>query len=379
MILTIYACFLVMLAGLPVAMMLKNLPLFTRATSQSKLEDEAGDEKVSVLIPARNEETSIRAALESILQYPSESLEVIVQDDCSEDRTAEIVKQVEAVDPRVRLVDAIPLPEGWNGKQHACWRLAKSAKHPWLLFLDADVRLSEDAIPRMLAHVKQKDLDLLSGFPRQETKTIAEKMLIPLMHFVLLGYLPIQQMRKSRSTSFSAGCGQLMLARSESYWACDGHRSIRATRHDGMKLPRAFRSHEMNTDIFDASDIAQCRMYHNRHQVVQGLLKNATEGIASNVLIIPFSILLGGAAILPVFSFSFAVFSPVGIPRHLYVLLAIASVLSWIPPCLTKQRFSQSWLAIILHPLSVAWFLSIQWMAWIRKCMGKKVTWRGRS
>ena len=378
MILTLYAVVLVLLAGLPVAMMFRNLALFNKATNATNLLAMADEEKVSVLVPARNEEISIRAALESILKYGNESLEVIVLDDCSEDRTARIVQQVMLVDTRVRLIDAIPLPEGWNGKQHACWRLAKAATHPWLLFLDADVRFTRDAIPRMIAQAKVNNVDLLSGFPTQETGTIAEKLLIPLMHFVLLGYLPIKQMRTSTDPSLSAGCGQLMLAKSEAYWRCDGHRAIQASRHDGIQLPRAFRNHELRTDIFDASDLARCRMYQNCSQVVRGLLKNATEGIASNKLIFVFTILLAGAAVLPVLSFLLVIAGVVPATNLQLSLLALATVLSWAPRVMATMRFAQSWTGTLLHPLSVLCFLILQWVAWSQNFLGIRIAWRGR-
>jgi hypothetical protein len=378
MILTIYAVSLVILSGLPVVMMMKNLGLFRQATKDPELVRLGSQEQVSVLIPARNEEGSIRAALESILRYDNPGLEVIVQDDCSEDATAAIVRDVAATDPRVRLIDAIPLPEGWNGKQHACWRLAKAANHPWLFFADADVRFSEDAIPRMIAEAKKQEVELLSGFPLQETKTPAEKMLIPLMHFVLLGYLPIEQMRKSTSKGFSAGCGQLMLAQSEAYWRCDGHRAIRASRHDGIKLPRAFRIHDMRTDIFDASDIASCRMYTSCKEVVRGLMKNATEGIASTSRIVPFTVLLAGASVLPVVSLLVVMVFDYAQTSVVYLLLGIASILSFAPRAIVVNRYSQSWLTVVLHPLSVAWFLLIQWAAWLQSRFGKRVSWRGR-
>jgi len=378
MIITIYALSLVILSGLPVVMMIKNLGLFTKATKDPELVQLGSQEQVSVLIPARNEEGSIRAALESVLRYDNPGLEVIVQDDCSEDATAAIVREVAVTDSRVRLIDAIPLPEGWNGKQHACWRLAKAANHPWFLFVDADVRFSEAAIPRMIAEAKKQEVELLSGFPLQETKTLAEKMLIPLMHFVLLGYLPIEQMRKSTSKGFSAGCGQLMLAQREAYWRCDGHRAIRASRHDGIKLPRAFRVHDMHTDIFDASDIARCRMYTTCSEVVRGLMKNATEGIASTGRIVPFTILLAGAAVLPIVSFIAVIVFVRNQQSFVYLLLGLASILSFVPRAIVVNRYSQGWLTVVLHPLSVAWFLLIQWKAWFQSRVGKRVLWRGR-
>ena len=98
---------------------------------------------VSVLIPARNEEGTIRASVASILASKGMELEVIVMNDASTDRTTEIVTAMVRQDSRVRLEQAPRLPAGWNGKQHACWALARCAKYPVLCFVDADVRLEQ--------------------------------------------------------------------------------------------------------------------------------------------------------------------------------------------------------------------------------------------
>ena len=146
--------------------------------------------KVSVLIPARNEEASIGNCLETVLANQHIDLEVIVLDDASEDRTAEVVSELASQDSRLRLAQAEQLPPGWCGKQFACHQLAQLATNDLLVFLDADVRLEPDGLSRMLTCFKRENVDLLSGFPRQITVSTAEQLLIPLIHFVLLG-LPI--------------------------------------------------------------------------------------------------------------------------------------------------------------------------------------------
>src|SRR3954451_23638014 len=105
---------------------------------------------VSVLIPARNEERSIRAAIESVLSSRDVDLELIVLDDHSEDGTVRIVREM-ARDPRLRLEQAPELPPGWCGKQFACYTLAGLASRELLVFLDADVRLEPHGLSRMIA------------------------------------------------------------------------------------------------------------------------------------------------------------------------------------------------------------------------------------
>src|ERR1700723_3146065 len=141
----------------PCALFFVNLRLY-RLTNKTKLGDNCSspflEQAVSVLIPARNEERTIGEAVAAVLANRDVDVEVIVMDDHSTDRTAKIVSEMSSRDSRLRLESAPILPEGWCGKQHACDSLAKLACHPYLVFIDADVRLAPDALNRMLAFVK---------------------------------------------------------------------------------------------------------------------------------------------------------------------------------------------------------------------------------
>lgn len=373
MITILVSCLLLVLAALPALMVVRNLPLFQLAHDASSEMEPA---RVSVLIPARNEQAGIGQAIESVLSNRHVDWELVVMDDHSTDATSQIVAERAAADARIRLEHAPPLPEGWNGKQHACWHLAQAARFEWLLFLDADVRLGDSAIVRILAEQRHAGCELLSGFPRQITVSLAERLLIPLMYYVLLGFLPLDQMRASRKAEFGAGCGQLFLVRREDYMAAGGHASIRASRHDGLQLPRSFRRAGMRTDLFDASDIASVRMYHDWSSVLHGLQKNATEGIANAKLIVLFTGLLLGAAVLPILSLAHALYHGWNWPA--ISLLLVASLLSFLPRILIARRLESSWLGAALHPLSVAIFVAIQWMAFARQAIGGPVSWRGR-
>jgi glycosyltransferase involved in cell wall biosynthesis len=330
------------------------------------------------LIPARNEELGIAAAVRSIAANTWRELEILVMDDHSSDRTAEIVQSLSKSDSRIHLANSLELPPGWNGKQHACWQAAQLAQGELLLFMDADVRLQPDAIERYVAQFDHRRAKLLSGFPNQEQGTLSEALLIPLMYVVLLGYLPLDQMRASVKPEFGAGCGQLFLAEREAYFACKGHQAIAGSRHDGLKLPRAFRSAGHMTDLFDASDLATVRMYRGWREVTRGLLKNATEGIANPKLILVFSVLLIGGFTAPVLSFAHALFY--GWKALPTVLLGLATLLSFLPRALIARRLGHSPVGVILNPLAILLFVMLQWMALVRQATGLgTVAWRGRT
>ena len=219
--------------------------------------------------------------------------------------------------------------------------------------------------------------ELVSGIPWQETGTWSEKMLIPLIHFVLLCFLPIKRMRMSTSPAFAAGCGQLFLAKKYSYEAMGGHASIKQSLHDGITLPRAYRKNGMMTDLCDVTELAECRMYRGFGQVWFGLAKNATEGMAKPFLLTFFTIFLLVGQVIP--------FGIVGFIWYfescwgLRLVSVIAVCLAYSARFTAKVAFRQSLFGALMHPLGILILLAIQWYALIRQGIGKPSGWKGRA
>ena len=434
--LTTLARIALVLAALPAGLFLVNLLIYRPISRGSRREEahsenavhaersaelkseppDVGGYGISVLIPARNEEANIRATLEAVLANHDPAFEVVVLDDHSTDQTAAIVSGFAQRDARVRLETAPLLPAGWCGKQHACHVLAGLARHPLLVFMDADVQLAPDALTRMsgfmtrvsvlncggpppLSKAQEDDLTsqsarglaqsqtwrtsqrstrtiaLASGVPRQELGTFSERLLIPQIHFILLGFLPMHFMRWTQSPAFSAGCGQLFIARRDAYEMTGGHAMIRQTLHDGVKLPRLFRRSGFRTELFDATDLATCRMYHTNAETWRGLGKNATEGLAAPGTILPMTALLLGGQVLPFVLLMFAAWlTTTGL-----VYASVAAALAYAPRLLAAWRFRQAWGGALLHPLGISALLLIQWHALIRHLAGKPSVWKGRS
>jgi len=365
------------LAALPAGLTLANLRFFTRAPRPVPGTPPPG---VSVLVPARDEAKVIGRLAAAVLANRDVDVELVVLDDDSQDDTARIITDLAAEDPRVRLVRGQPLPPGWCGKQHACFQLAQAARHDILLFLDADVTLEPDAVARSVAFLDTRGVDLASGFPHQETGCLLDWLLLPLIHFVLLGYLPLAIARSDNRPGLAAGCGQLFVTRREAYLRSGGHATIKASLHDGIKLPRAYRAAGLSTDLFDAGDIARCRMYGTNREVVRGLGKNATEGIAAPGSILPFTLLLAGGQILPVILLVCGLADGWdGWPAWGVAATLAAVFAAWLPRGLAVNRFGHSLSSALAHPLGVAVFLVIQWSALIRRTLGLQTSWRGRT
>src|SRR4051812_12556245 len=166
-----YICLIA--SGIPLLMFAWNIALYRRLPEGKQvLEQSEHAPRISVLIPARNEAKNIEASLLSVLSSQFSGFELIVMDDHSTDDTAVIVGKLAATHPNLRLVQAPPLPVSWCGKQHACFQLAKLSKGDKLLFLDADVRLSPNALERLVAFMDNNKAALASGVPRQTFSSV---------------------------------------------------------------------------------------------------------------------------------------------------------------------------------------------------------------
>ncbi|MDG1358814.1 MAG: glycosyltransferase family 2 protein [Phycisphaerales bacterium] len=379
----------VVICGFALLLSLVNLRRFSVAPSP------AGDDvgwSLSVCIPARNEaanlEDCVRAVLRAADADAGSQTTVLVYDDGSDDETPVILARLAAEDPRVRAAETKPLPPGWNGKQHACDSMGRQATSDWLLLIDADVRLAPDALVRTRAASRRRsgsnpEPALLSAFPRERTDGLGEAMVIPLIHFILMSYLPFGRMRNTLDPAASAACGQYMLVRRDAWNEIGGHASIRASMHDGVLLPRMFRRGGHATDVFDATDIVECRMYDGFAATWSGFVKNAYEGLGNVLLLLLLTVLHLGGHVAP---WCVAVIggldllggdgTAVSTPA---IVLAVAAIgLQLVQRSVIAGRFRQDRRVIALHAPSLVLLTAIQWWSLVMHLTGRR-SWRGRT
>ncbi|HAC90256.1 MAG TPA: glycosyl transferase [Planctomycetaceae bacterium] len=364
------------------AMFLINLLFFRKTKSLGGLLSEGHNTasvtcEVSVLVPARNEALRIGPLLDSVLESQGVRCEICVLDDESQDGTAAIVQDYSQRHSNVRLLKGASIPAGWSGKQFACYQLAQQATHEEMIFLDADVHLSKNALLRAVDQRRRSEVDLLSGFPRQRVVSMGEQLLIPLIHLILLCFLPFVLMRWTRMVGAAAGCGQFFLTTKMAYERSGGHRSIKQSLHDGIMLPRAYRKSGLKTDLCDASDLATCRMYTSFEETWSGLLKNASEGFAKMPLLPVVTLLMLFAFVCPVLCLAGLA---AGLIEATWLPMVLWScAMSYLPRILCCLKFDRAWVACLFSPISILLFLVIQWTALIRKSRGRGVQWRQRD
>ena len=234
------------------------------------------DSKIAILIPARDEEENIKKLLSDLSeQILLSDYSVTVLDDNSTDLTADAVRSFINRDEKFELLDGKTLPSDWLGKNYACHQLAISKSDAnYLVFLDADVRVSNDAIATALAELQVKKLDFISPYPRQIAKSWSEHLIQPLLQWSWLSTLSIKFAQKSSRPSLTAANGQFFVVKTAAYIASGGHKSIKGEVIDDMELAKSLKRSGFKGGVTNGSKIASCRMYQNWSQLRNGYQKS---------------------------------------------------------------------------------------------------------
>ncbi|NBX26041.1 MAG: glycosyltransferase, partial [Planctomycetes bacterium] len=350
-------------ALLPLAMTLINLRLYRRQSPPAEPLD--ASETVAVCIPARNEEANIEACVESVAAQRGVVAQALVYDDQSTDGTPDLLRRMQARGLPLRVVGTEALPEGWNGKQWGCDRMGRAADARWLLFTDADVRLEPGAVAAAVDFARRSGSDLVSTVPQEICGTLGEGLVVPLIHFVLLGYLPMGFMRRDPRASLAAGCGQFLLVQRQAWLRSGGHAAFRDSMHDGIRLPRSVRQSGGRTDLFDGTSLVRCRMYRGFRQTWRGFAKNAYEGLGHPGVLAFFTVVHLMGHVLP---WGLLALWSVGLIRWEPAALAMAALVAGLlTRVLLCVRFRHPWWTVPLHPLSLITLTAIQWWSlWLQ-------------
>jgi hypothetical protein len=328
----------------------------------------AVDERVSVLLPLRNEADRVESCLASVLtQRGCRSLEVVVVDDGSTDATSTVVRKLAAGDPRVRLIQATPLPPGWLGKTHACQQAAATATGRVLVFVDADVALAPDGVARTVALLRRAGLDFVSPYPRQLAGTGGERLIQPLLTWSWLSFLPLRIAERSPRPSLAAAGGQLLAVDAGAYRAAGGHAAVRGEVLDDITLARRLRACGFRGGMADGSTVATCRMYAGWQALRDGYGKSLWAALGSPARTAAATMLLGWLYVVP----------PVAALRGSRA--GLAGYLAGVAGRAIAARTSgmRAWPDAITHPVSIAALAELAALSWRRRAAGT-LSWKGR-
>jgi len=265
-----------LLPALPWVLPFATLPRLARRTpSLIDVRPEAGG-LVSVVIPARNESSTIATVVGSILATTYHPIELIVVDDRSTDDTAAIVERFS--DPRLRLVKGERLPDGWYGKPWACLQGYRAAKGEILLFTDADTWHAPELLARAVGALQREKAGLVTVAPLQRCVTFWERVVMPQIWLLLaLRYHPGAVNRARRERDVIAN-GQFILTTREAYEAVGTHAAVRHQVAEDLALAQAFLRHGRKLHFTFAERLMETRMYQGLSQLIEGWSKNIYLG-----------------------------------------------------------------------------------------------------
>lgn len=306
--------------------------------------------RLSILLPARDEEGKIGDCVRSLLGQDYPDFEVLVLDDNSQDGTRAVLEEISRADPRLKVLVGADLPEGWLGKPWACEQLAGAAQGDILFFSDADTHHQAGAARAAVATLLGEGADLLTGFPRQKLGSWGERLVVPFFAWAFYCFTPLWLAYRLCMPGLSNAIGQMLLFRREAYRAAGGHAGVRDCIAEDLALARRVKAARLRWRVMDATRIISCRMYESGCGAVAGLSKNLFAAFEFRLL--PYAFVFLWLAVmfwlpLGVAGLHLAGMAPLAQPPVLAACIGL-SLLLWLVP-FWRLRIP-AWLAL-LYPL----------------------------
>ena len=326
--------------------------------------DAVVDQTAGVLVPLRNEAENAKDLIATLCQQVGD-FHFYLLDDNSEDETYELLNQYTKGNSRFTVIKGAPLAQGWIGKTWALQQLFDQSKEEFLVSVDADVRLTPDAIARSIATLKSTSLDFISPYPRQVAHTLAERMIQPLLQWSWLSTVPLRIAEKSSRTSMAIANGQFFVVRRIALEKIGGYKAVKKAVLDDVFLARELIRNGFHGGVINGASIAQCRMYTSWSLIKSGYGKSLNKAFGSAIGAFFVVLLLFFTSILPfLLSLTGNFYGWLG-----YVMIVFSRMLSAIK---TQGRIVDSF----LHPISAA--LLIYLIIFSFK-VRSSITWKGRT
>ena len=314
---------------------------------------------VSIIVPARNEEAALPRLLDSLRELDYPNLEVIVVDDCSTDRTAELARAA-----GVDVVKGEPRPAGWNGKPWACAQGAAQARGEWLLFTDADTWHDVSSVSRMLGFVRERGLVVASALPFHDGNAWWERLLGP-FHFTLVAVTaPFSQPTPVRKFAI----GQYLWFARAAYQEIGGHEAVRGCLAEDLPLARRALERGLRYGLYLGAPLFSVRMYASLADFIRGWRRNFRAGFDDS----PWSAPLEVTAVIAALTGGFHAWD-----RWPAALIAVLTIGLMLRRQSLLGRFS-IW-GPILFPFSIALFCWITVLAVFDRSLRRPQQWKGRE
>lgn len=333
---------------------------------------------ISVLIPARNEARNIIACLDSLLRQDYPSYEILVLDDSSDDDTAALVEQIAARRHRVRLLRGKPLPDGWAGKPFACKQLSEEAKGSWLLFTDADTVHAPNMLRSALIYSHSHRLSLLSGFPMQRTVSFSQRIVIPVIYFLLLSLTPLWLLQRLKKPRPGFAFGQFLFFKADDYRSMGGHEVVKSRIVEDLWLGLEMARRGKRQGVVDLTQVVTCRMYTNLGELYHGLNKIFYSMTSLSPLLFMLVLIVGTGLFLIPFVLVAGHFIPILPDWGWSTVIALQVALMLLMRLLVDLRFHQSYRYVISQPVGISFLVLCSMRGAVSRLTGAGVEWKQR-
>ena len=321
---------------------------------------------ITLLLPVRNEEENIAECIATLKsQSGVENLKFIIINDQSTDKTAALLASAIADDARFTVVETEGPRTGWLGKVSALQSGYEAAGAEFIVTLDADVRLSSGALCRAINQLSDLNLDFISPYPRQEARTIAEKLIQPLLHWSWMSTIILRLAEKKPHPSTAVANGQFFIARKSALDAVGGFQSVQNQILDDIEIARSLIKSGFRGVVTEGAEIAHTRMYQNFSEIREGYGKSLHKAFGGKLGAVVATTFIALTGILP---FILALRGSM-IATITFLLIAFTRALSAL-------RAKSNPFYALLHPISSA--LSIYLIAYSWRKRGS-IQWKGRT
>jgi cellulose synthase/poly-beta-1,6-N-acetylglucosamine synthase-like glycosyltransferase len=321
-------------------------------------------ESVGVIVPMRNEAENVEG-LVATLAAQEGSFHFYLLDDNSEDQTFELLQRFTGADSRFTVIKGAALDDKWIGKTWALQQLFEASKEDVLVSIDADVRLSNNAINKAVTTMHGARLDFVSPYPRQLAQGFAERLIQPLLQWSWLTTVPLRYAESAGQKSMAVANGQFFVVRRSALISIGGYQSVKHAVIDDVFLARELIKSGSSGTVINGSDIAETHMYSSWNEIEAGYGKSLSKAFGSIV----------GAIFVVAFLFITSIAPLVlGLLGNVYGWLGFAAIVGTRVLSAIKSRGNL--LDSVLHPISV---IALIYLIVYSYLMRGSIQWKGRT
>jgi chlorobactene glucosyltransferase len=332
--------------------------------------------KVSVLVPARNEEDNIDTCLQSLVEQTYQNYEIIVLDDNSSDNTLELLQAWQQRYPElITVIQGKPLPEDWYGKPHAMQQLADHASGEYLVFTDADTVHRNTSISWAVTNMEKHSADMISGYAHHTTHSLGENLIVPSLYLNTTLLLPLWLVQTTREPLFAFAIGQFAVFRTSTFREMNGYESVKQKITEDIYIAREMKKRGYKVLFLDEKRQCRCRMYNGLRQAVNGFEKNVYDFFEHKLyplaILIPFAF---GFFLLPI-----AVLIQQLVGGGDYIVHAASSVgiffATWTIVIIDRGG---KWFMPFLYPFMFLVMMVVAVKSIVDSVIGRGYEWKGR-